>query len=175
MTRYEKTAAALCGLLCLGNVQAQSCKPESIPADAPANRFVVNADGTVEDTRTGLMWKRCSEGQTGSACAGGQAASYTWKAALDYVQAFNRSGGFAGHADWRLPNVNELLSLVERRCFDPAINLTAFPATPSNFYWSSSPYAGDGSFAWFVNFSDGFDFAGSKGFDFSVRLVRSGQ
>ena len=83
---------------------------------------------------------------------------------------------FAGQTDWRLPNKNELESLVERRCYDPAINARFFPNTPSNWFWSSSPYAGYSDDAWGVNFNNGY--VGNpynKGHALYVRLVRGGQ
>jgi len=37
----------------------------------------------------------------------------------------------------------------------PVIDTTAFPATPGNYFWSSSSYANDVSHAWVVDFSSG--------------------
>jgi hypothetical protein len=165
----------LAGFLWLGGAAAQTCQTASIPPDTPTSRFVFNRDGTVSDAKTGLMWKQCSEGQSGAACGGGGVNSYTWKEALDYVQTFNQAGGFAGHQDWRLPNIQELRSIVERQCFDPAINLAVFPATFSNDCWSSSPYAGNGYLAWDVDFYHGYGVTNVKIAALLVRLVRSGQ
>jgi hypothetical protein len=48
----------------------------------------------------------------------------------------------AGFADWRLPNVKELYSLVETGCFVQTINTTVFPGmVPDAAYWSSSTMA----------------------------------
>ncbi len=100
-----------------------------------------NGDGTVTDNTTGLMWMRCSLGQVwdGKTC-GGKAATFTWADALKAAAGHE----FAGYTDWRLPNKNELESIVEGRCFTPTINSSVFPATPSTYFWSSSPYAGLG-------------------------------
>jgi len=155
-----------------GNVlAAQVCKYDSIPATAPASRFTDNGDGTVTDQATGLQWKRCSEGQdwSGGTCTG-NAAGYNWQQALQRAD----TASFAGRDDWRLPNVNELTSIVEEACYDPAIDLGVFPAIPSNRYWSSSPSANFAGNAWFVGFYYGDD-GSAMGYGFQVRLVRGGQ
>lgn len=79
--------------------------------DAPTKReifehFVDNGDGTVTDTRTGLMWMRCALGQTwdGTTCVG-EAKGYTWEEAMALHH------GFAGHDDWRLPSIHELRNI----------------------------------------------------------------
>ena len=156
---------------------SQTCKT-SITASTPDSRFTPQGDGTVLDTQTNLIWKRCSEGQvwngSTSNCTG-SASTYTWQGALDAAQTLNNSGGYAGKTDWRLPNIKELSSIVELRCYAPAINLSVFPDTNASVVWSSSPNAYDGSYAWSVVFYDGYDNASSKIYNWRVRLVRSGQ
>ena len=156
---------------------AQTCKPESIPATTPTSQFIDHGDGTVTDTKTGLMWKRCSEGQAwnGSTCSDtSESVTYfTWQGALQQAQAINSTGGFAGQSDWRVPNPKELTSLVEEQCFEPAINITVFPATYTSLFWSSSPSAYDGNFAWYV--ADDEVFWSLKSASLRVRLVRGGQ
>jgi hypothetical protein len=89
-----------------------------------------------------------------------------------------------GYNDWRLPNKNELESLVERRCHDPAINAAYFPNVfpdGSVFlqqFWSSSPYTGFpfDDHACTVDFGYGQVRAREKRFAAgAVRLVRAGQ
>ena len=67
-----------------------------------------------------------------------------------------------------------LLSVVEEKCFAPAINLTVFPNTPSESYWSGSPYA-SGNLAWSIDLTDGGSSGSAKWFANYVRLVRDGQ
>ena len=151
----------------------QTCN-NSIIETTPTAQFMDNTDGTVTDTKTGLIWKRCSEGQqwNGSSCANSP-SNYNWKDAL--LQA--EKSRFGDHSDWRLPNIKELHSIVETRCYDPAINLAVFPNTSaSSIVWSSSPVAYANS-AWMVYFNSGY---GDHGWDYEgnslqVRLVRSGQ
>ncbi len=150
----------------------------AVPATTPTEDFVLHGDGTVMHTRTGLMWMRCSLGQswTGSGCDG-SASGYTWRNALNAAQDVNHTGGFAGHTDWRLPNKNELESIVEQRCWAPAINAAVFPNTPSLWSWSSSPYADYSYRAWGVFFLSGHVSWGNKSGSGNgrVRLVRTGQ
>ena len=57
----------------------------------------------------------------------------------------------------------------------PAIDSTAFPGTPSNWYWSSSPYVGNSGSAWGVNFNGGHVDGSTRGSSNRVRLVRASQ
>lgn len=91
-------------------------------AAAPTGRFVVSAQ-TVRDTRTGLVWQR-AEGTTG----------------MTYADAVAFCGGLTldGQSGWRLPRYKELMTLVDPRealFLDP----TAFPATTTSNYWTSTP------------------------------------
>jgi hypothetical protein len=152
-------------------VQAQSCK-DAIIASTPDGNFTIHNDGKVLHNTTGLIWMRCSLGQKwdGKLCSG-MAGSFTWQGALEAAKKTT----FAGHADWRLPNKNELESIVEERCSSPSINSSVFPGTPSAYFWSSSPYAGLAHGAWSVDFGFGSVNASVKSGNIHVRLVRGGQ
>lgn len=146
----------------------QTCNP-NIAREAPDSRYQLLNDNTeVKDTQTGLIWQRCSLGQTwsGTSCTG-TAATYNWANALQTAKNMGN--------DWHVPNVKELDSLVEEACYDAAINETYFPNTVSHYYWSSSPYANGSSGAWVVYFSYGDDSTGHKSNSYYVRLVRSSQ
>jgi hypothetical protein len=54
----------------------------------------------------------------------------------------------------------------------PAIDGTAFPNTPSEVFWSSTPWAGSSSSAWGVDFSYGYAGNGDVGYSYRVRCVR---
>jgi hypothetical protein len=103
--------------------------------------------------------------------------------------------GFAGHRDWRLPNVKELVGIVNYQIppgpnVDPAFNgASCGPActnitdpacscTAPDYYWSAStytpPFAGYPYAAWHVHFYDGSVSSDSKTYDMFVRAVRGG-
>lgn len=168
------TMTALClllaGLLLPVGTKAQSCK-ETIAATSPQSAFTLRGDGTAIHRSTGLMWMRCSLGQTwnGRTCRG-EAATYTWGGAFQAADQYE----FAGFTDWRLPNKNELDSLFEESCSSPSINKQIFPATPSAYFWSSSPYCGLANGAWSMDFCYGSVNASDKSGSLYVRLVRGG-
>jgi hypothetical protein len=147
---------------------AQTCN-EAIEADAPTSRYALKSNGTALDKQTGLVWMRCSWGQiwADGNCQGSPTA-YPWQQALQTAEA----AVFAGYSDWRLPNQQELQSLVERRCYDPAINSAVFPNTKSFRYWSSTPVAYYSYGAWIVYFGSGDGFWYGKNYNYYVRLVR---
>jgi hypothetical protein len=129
------------------------------------SRFSYSVDGAeVSDSRTGLVWQRCSAGQawSGSTCTG-TASTFTHEAALAYAQT---------QTGWRLPNVKELSSIADKTKSNPAIDSTAFPATVSGWYWSSTPYVGGPSNAWYVYFGNGVVYINYRYGNDYVRLVR---
>jgi hypothetical protein len=138
-----------------------------------AARFTYSADGQeVTDQATGLIWRRCAEGMAwASTTCTGSALNFTHENALTRAKTEATASGKA----WRLPNVKELSSLVDRAHVSPAIDVAAFPATPSSWFWSSSPYAGDSGDAWYVLFSDGFVNRNYRNVSYAVRLVRASQ
>lgn len=142
----------------------------------------VGSDVTVEDKKTGLMWKQCSEGATGALCTETNATPYFTAAAVSQrVNAVNAASATlgSGHADWRLPTVKELASLVDRCASNNvAINLAYFPNTMQSSYVSATYDASATTMPWFVNFSGG-EIApltvGQWSSGLYLRLVRAGQ
>ena len=160
------------------NLAAQQTCNTNMLETAPASRFILNVDnqgahdGTVSDRQTGLMWAQCAQGLSGSQCNVGQLSTFDWSLALNQTQATSDTGD---RTDWRLPNVKELQSLVERSCFSPAINETVFPNTPTLTFWSASPDAFSADDAWGVSFFNGIVSSINRDNEQSVRLVRGGQ
>ncbi len=135
-------------------------------------RFTDNGDGTIRDNGTGLVWQKCSIGHTVPDCTGSPAA-YTW-----ILAPANCTGlSLAGRSDWRLPNINELKSIIDYTKSDPAVNTSFFPGTQSSRYWSStSGIIVDGTtdyktYAMNVDFSGGYVLINPKSNSFYVRCV----
>jgi len=126
-----------------------------------------NGDGTVTDTETGLMWQKFEVDENND----GSADTMTWAAALSYCE----NSGLAGYDDWRLPDRNELQSLVDYSRFNPCLDKTYFPGVLSSFYWSSTTNAYSTDYAWRVSFSNGYVSYYDKSNNYYVRAVRSGQ
>lgn len=123
----------------------------------PANAFTVstvNEKVIVTDTATGLIWTKECDGPV------------TWQNALGHCE----NSDYAGYTDWRLPNINELRTLVDRELFSPA---SAFPDMPAEgWFWSSSSHASLTAFAWGVGIDTGGVFNTNKGVDGLACCVR---
>jgi hypothetical protein len=94
----------------------------------------------------------------------------TWSEAISYCE--NLSLG--GYSDWRLPNKQELISIVDVSRYNPAI-YPAFVNVASDYYWSSTTNAYSTDYAWNVNFGNGRVDGNYKTGTNYVRCVRGGQ
>lgn len=171
MISVQHKLAVLALALCATNAAAE-CNTLLKPT-FNESAVTAEANGVAVDSKTGLMWMRCSLGyvwQQGS-CVRDESkpAEFIWS---DALQAAAGAKSFAGYQDWRMPNRKELASIVEGACFDPAINLTVFPGTEAKGYWSSTPNNFNESFAWAVNFINGDHVSTSRTNLFAVRMVR---
>ena len=88
-----------------------------------ADRFIDHGDGTVTDTKTGLMWATKDNGSL-----------INWPNALLYCQ--NYGGG--GHADWRMPTLAELESLYDPEAKNKrGYHVTKLIETSAQSLWAS--------------------------------------
>lgn len=102
-------------------------------AATPPGRYDVDTqNGTVADTRTGLIWQRTADSN-----------KYTWSGAQTYCAGLG--GGY------RVPFLKELFTLIDPMRNSPAID-PAFMGQQSDAYWSASPVASDSSQGWYVEF-----------------------
>jgi len=105
------------------------------------NNFVDNADSTITDNSTGLMWAKNDS-----------RAGMNWQNALAWVQIKNTTN-YLGHNDWRLPNVKELQSILDYlRCknftnsaaINPIFNISSITDEGGNlnwpFFWSNTTH-----------------------------------
>ncbi len=167
---------------CQATFDAAAGKLDTAASNANvACRYLDNADGTITDTTTGLMWEvRAGEefaewldamGTHVSACDGWSANGTTMFPACLY-------------SDWRLPTIVELTAILDPTapgcsfgspCIDPVFGFTS----PGK-YWSATTYSTQPDYAWTVDFGNGAVGASLKFTDhnvigaFSMRAVRNG-
>ena len=103
----------------------------------------------------------------------------TWQHALDYVALLN-SGNYADNVDWRLPNSNELESLINAGEPDSATWLSqpvqGFRGVVAGSYWSSTPNTSNPVEAWYLSAGDGIVGSSNKAVtNYYVLAVRDGQ
>jgi serine/threonine protein kinase len=70
------------------------------PVRYVTNDFQANGNGTVADKATGLLWQQ-----------EGSVFPVTWQEAHGYIAQLNQKD-FCGYSDWRLPTVDELMTLL---------------------------------------------------------------
>jgi hypothetical protein len=130
-----------------------------------ARSYTDNSDGTITDNRSGLVWEKLA--RDGSVHDADK--YYLWEDAFGKITQLNTEPCFAGHCDWRLPNVNELYSLIDyasgnspkvQAAFDtdctPGCKVTGCSCTAPAPYWSSTTYTDDPTLTWavFLYFDD---------------------
>ncbi len=135
MRRRMWTARVTClawlAILCLFLLGAVSARK---------TRFLDNRDGTVMDRGTGLMWVQHTDVAR---------VPLDWYGCLEYVDRLNRLG-YAGYRDWRLPNLNEMASLLDWTRFGPSLP-AGHPFTGvADWYWTGTTKAEYASAAWRV-------------------------
>lgn len=123
-----------------------------------------NGNGIVTDTRTGLMWQQ------------GEAGQMTWGNAILHCEGLS----LGGHADWRLPSVKELDSLMDDTRDHPTINTSYFPDAYSSSYWSSTTQTlltgtTKWNWTWEVDFGNGWVSFITKDSNHYTRCVRGGE
>jgi len=141
-------------------------------------RFNDNGDGTVTDNQTGLIWMKdayCFVGRD-------------WSEALSDCNALadGQCGLTDGSSaeDWRLPNINELASLIHKVYYHPVVPNTSgtgkwtegdpFNNVQSSTYWSSTTYDHSSDLAWYVGMSFGIVDPDNKAWGYYVWCVRGG-
>ena len=119
-----------------------------------------SSEGIVTDSSTLLQWSDDVS-----------SVDLNWSDAIDYCEALS----LGGEDDWRLPNINELLSIDDLSKYSPAIKENVFINISTSSYWSSSSHASSTNYAWAVYFDNGGTIYDAKDNSYLVRCVRTGQ
>lgn len=132
--------------------------------------YVDNGDGTVTDKTTHLMWQK----------VGSKDKSMNWTDAIEYCEYLC----IGGHTDWRLPNIHEILSIVDFTRYRPhnpkdcAIDPVFFCSVSDEMYWSGTTKWPKGMIsgkdAMYVGFGYGISTFRDKTHNLKVRCVRGG-
>jgi hypothetical protein len=131
--------------------------PAGTEGSTHPHSYDVSAPDVVVDRVTGLTWQRRVD-----------ATARSWADATAQCACL----ALGGHDDWRLPTRMELVSIVDFTRDSPAIDLDAFPGTPSAWFWTASRWADDPAFAWYVYFENGFSNFNDQEALYRVRCVR---
>ncbi len=126
--------------------------------------FSRSGAGVVTDSVTSLQWQDDYSDNSGAI------KTANWKDAIEYCNGLSLDKG-----GWRLPNKNELLSIVDHTKFNPAIDINFQNTSTSGYYWSSTLYASHPSHAWGVYFGNGYSSYSISSNTRNVRCARSGQ
>lgn len=114
-------------------------------------QFKDNSNGTVEGLRSGSLWQKCNAGQDALDCSG-TPLTYTWTQALDYCDNLI----LGERSNWRLPNRNELFSLIDYRlATNPMIDVMNFPNSFNDKFWTATTSALDNTRAATASFGTG--------------------
>lgn len=134
--------------------------------DIHAMSYMDNGDGTVLDSVTGLVWRQCPAGLSGTNCSTGTASLLNWQDAFDYCSGLG--------ADWRLPLMHELQGIVDysKPQGGPAIHETFFPGTLPGGYWAMKRPYDAWNDQWIVDFENGSMLEDSPGEMEYVRCVQ---
>lgn len=135
----------------------------------PRPRFRDNNNGTITDMATGLLWLK-------NANAFGKRS---WAQALSDCAAL--ASGMAGLSDgstagqWRLPNRNEMASLLDYSQANPCITQGhPFASVQLLRYWTSTTSAANTGNAWNISSTGGGAYTGGKANLYYVWPVRTG-
>jgi hypothetical protein len=138
----------------------------------PQTRFILRGAEAV-DTKTGLIWQRCSLGMTWD----GKRGCVGEIMPVDLDEAIKRVEKLGGK--WRVPSGPELESIIDRSCGSPVVDVSVFPDIQKNEdgeadYWTTNP-VGMANLYYFFDFMSGQADGHTRGFQLAVRLVRSEQ
>ncbi|NWF66946.1 MAG: DUF1566 domain-containing protein [Campylobacterales bacterium] len=121
----------------------------------------------IDDKKTNLMWEVKTKNNLNEEYSWFKDGNYS---AIEYCESLT----LGGYDDWRLPNINELKSLIIYEKY-PVMDINFFENDIiKRFYWSSTTYDDNSSMAWYIESDTGISFYNTKTLKQSVRCVRGG-
>jgi hypothetical protein len=127
-----------------------------------ANDFQIINNQLVYDRASGLLWQR-----------GGSEKYLYWNQVQAYIDSLNQIK-FGGYNGWRLPTLEEAMSLMKRNQNSAGLNISDFFDSQQRWIWTADPHAG-ASGRWVVSFYRGYCCL-SPDISYSpMRAVRFGQ
>jgi hypothetical protein len=91
----------------------------------------------------------------------------TWSEAISYCESSTK----ASYSNWRLPNINELNTIIDDSKANPSMS-EVFGKPLSARYWSSTTAEQNKAYAWHFDFSDSSEDYTSKTSTLNIRCVR---
>jgi hypothetical protein len=128
----------------------------------PSPRFLNHGDGTVTDLLTHLMWTRNAYPAS---------RTRSWSDALSDIRAYNASA-YLGYTDWRLPNTEELASLLDYGAVLPSLPAGHPFTSIQSTYWTSTVH--DAAYSWWLNFNDSYFYSEATSSKLNFWPVRGG-
>jgi serine/threonine-protein kinase len=130
------------------------------PLEYIRNDYETNGQGTVADSTTSRLWQ-----------ISGSAETLIYEDTLAFVQKMNHYA-FGGKNDWRLPTIEELVSLLEKEKKNGGLHIDPVFDNTQRLCWSSDKCSAGG--IWGVHFAFGEVYRYYEGLLSYVRLVRNG-
>ncbi|HEX9974426.1 MAG TPA: DUF1566 domain-containing protein [bacterium] len=120
----------------------------------------INGEKVIFDSDSGLMWQKS-----------GSLRSMWLETAKQWIEELNRIS-YAGHNDWRLPTLEEAMSLMKKERLNGDMHIDLMFDKNQTSIWTSDMTTA-GSRAWVVFFNYGSCYANCFDFNNFVRAVRS--
>ena len=121
---------------------------------------LLTADATIVRVKgSNLMWEDTTH-------------SEETKVTFMEAKSYCRDLKLGRYSDWRLPTLQELLSIVNYKRYKPAIINGFSHVNRDTLYWSKTPYIKESDEYWGVNFKDGSSSNAAINYDRYVRCVR---
>jgi len=126
---------------------------------------IVSGEHIIMDLATRLMWPK-----SGLSVACNNGAKLNWDGSLIYILSLV----YSGFNNWRLPNMQELLSICNWSISNPTIWSAFTNVQTDNYsgYWTGTTYKFNTNNAWIIRFNGGYGYGLSKSTTTYIRPVR---